>query len=78
MEKPRYANLRPGQSLETITMEEALNLFELPKNLGKYEDREVIIAVGRFGPYVKFEINLFPFQKEWIQCVLGWMMRYMS
>ena len=53
-EKPRYANLRPGQSLETITMEEALNLFELPKNLGKYEDREVIVAVGRFGPYVKF------------------------
>jgi len=53
-EKPRYANLRPGQSMSTITMEESLELFKLPKKLGTYLDQEVIVAVGRFGPYVKF------------------------
>lgn len=53
-EKPRYANLRPGQSMETITMEESLDLFKLPKTLGEYKGEEVIVAVGRFGPYVKF------------------------
>jgi len=53
-EKPRYANLRPGQSMETIQMEDCLELFKLPKTLGTYKDAEVIVAVGRFGPYVKF------------------------
>ncbi len=53
-EKPKYANLRPGQSLETIVFEDALELFKLPKNLGEYEGKEVIIGVGRYGPYVKF------------------------
>jgi len=54
-EKPKYANLRQGQSLETINFEEALKLFELPKVVGQFEDKEVIIAIGRFGPYVKFD-----------------------
>jgi DNA topoisomerase I len=54
-EKPRYANLRPGQSLETIEFEEAKDLFKLPKNLGDYEGKEVIIGIGRFGPYVKYD-----------------------
>ncbi len=54
-EKPKYANLRPGQSLETIELEEALNLFQLPKTLGNYEDKEVIIGAGRYGPYVKYD-----------------------
>jgi DNA topoisomerase-1 len=53
-EKPRFASLRRTQSIETITLEEALDLFKLPMNLGTYEDKEVIIGVGRFGPYVKF------------------------
>lgn len=53
-EKPKYANLRPGQSLETITFEEALDLFQLPKDLGTYMEKEVTVAIGRFGPYVKF------------------------
>ena len=52
-EKPKYANLRPGMSLETVTLEEAIPLFQLPKTLGSYEDAEVSVAVGRFGPYVK-------------------------
>ncbi|MEM8906798.1 MAG: DNA topoisomerase, partial [Bacteroidota bacterium] len=52
-EKPKYANLRPGQSMGTINFEEALELFKLPKVLGDYEGMEVEVAVGRFGPYVK-------------------------
>ncbi|MCF8423429.1 MAG: type I DNA topoisomerase [Bacteroidia bacterium] len=53
-EKPRFASLRRNQSIETITLDEAIDLFKLPMNLGFYEDKEVIIGVGRFGPYVKF------------------------
>ena len=54
-EKPRFANLRPGQSMESITYEEAMKLFELPKTLGDYEGLPVEIGAGRFGPYVKFD-----------------------
>ncbi|RMG77683.1 MAG: type I DNA topoisomerase [Bacteroidetes bacterium] len=53
-EKPKYANLNPRQSIETITLEEALELFKLPRDLGTYEGKEVSIASGRFGPYIKF------------------------
>jgi DNA topoisomerase-1 len=53
-EKPRYANLRPGSSLETVTLEEALACFQLPKVLGELEGQEVSVNTGRFGPYVKF------------------------
>ncbi|MEM9887743.1 MAG: type I DNA topoisomerase [Bacteroidota bacterium] len=52
-EKPKYANLRYGQSLETINYEDALDLFQLPKTLGNFEDAEVSVAIGRYGPYVK-------------------------
>ena len=53
-EKPRFASLRKEQRLESITLEEALDLFKLPMSLGNFEDKEVIIGVGRFGPYVKW------------------------
>lgn len=53
-EKPVFANLKPGQSMETINFEEALQLFKLPKDLGKYEGLEVTIGSGRFGPYIKY------------------------
>ncbi|HNL38191.1 MAG TPA: topoisomerase C-terminal repeat-containing protein, partial [Saprospiraceae bacterium] len=53
-EKPRYANLKPGQTLETVTLEEALASFALPKSLGDHEGHEVSVGAGRFGPYVKF------------------------
>lgn len=53
-EKPRFAGLRREQSIETITLQEALDLFKLPHRLGDYKDREVIVGVGRFGPYVKW------------------------
>lgn len=53
-EKPKFASLLKGQKLDKITLEEALKLFELPKSLGKHDEEEVIIAIGRFGPYVKY------------------------
>lgn len=53
-EKPRYANLKPGQTLETVSLEEALASFALPKTLGDHEGHEVSVGAGRFGPYVKF------------------------
>ena len=51
-EKPRFAQLSQGQSLQTITLEEALELFKLPRELGSYEGASVSIGTGRFGPYV--------------------------
>ena len=53
-EKPHFAALKRGQSIETITLEEALDLFKLPLTLGEYEGEEVYVNAGRFGPYVKF------------------------
>jgi DNA topoisomerase-1 len=52
-EKPTYAKLRVGQRLETITLEEALELFKMPRNIGNYEGEEVVISIGRFGPYAR-------------------------
>jgi DNA topoisomerase-1 len=53
-EKPRFARLKQNQSIETITLEEALDLFRLPLTLGEFEGQEVLVNTGRFGPYVKF------------------------
>lgn len=52
-EKPQFASLLKEQSVSTITLEEALKLFEWPRDLGKFEGEEVIVAIGRFGPYIK-------------------------
>ncbi|GAA4788620.1 type I DNA topoisomerase [Olivibacter ginsenosidimutans] len=52
-EKPAFASLRNGQMIETITLEEALELFKLPKKVGHYEGKEMTVAVGRFGPYIR-------------------------
>ena len=51
-DKPRFAQLKSDQSIQTITFEEAMNLFKLPRTLGDYEGAEVTIGTGRFGPYV--------------------------
>ena len=51
--KPRFASLQSGQSLETITLEDALELFKLPKVIGQYEGEDLLVATGRFGPYVR-------------------------
>ena len=52
-EKPRFASLRPGQSIYTIGFDEALKLFDLPRKLGLDDGKEVSVAVGRFGPFAK-------------------------
>ena len=52
-DKPRFAQLQKGQSIDTITLEEALELFALPRTLGEYEGEPVVVNVGRFGPYVQ-------------------------
>ncbi len=52
-EKPRFASLRKGQMIETITLEDALELFKLPKKVGLFEDKEMSVAIGRFGPYIR-------------------------
>lgn len=54
-EKPQFATLMKGQSIETITLEEALNLFELPRTLGEYEGKTVVVGVGRFGPFIRHD-----------------------
>ena len=64
-EKPRFAGLQKGQSLETITLEEALKLFEFPRSLGEYEEAEVTVAIGRFGPYVKHNKLFYSIKKEY-------------
>ena len=53
-EKPKFAKLKATQSIETITMEEAMELFKLPLTLGEHEGQEVSVNIGRFGPYVKW------------------------
>jgi DNA topoisomerase-1 len=53
-DKPRFASLQKDQSISTITLEEALQLFALPRNLGLYNGEEVVIGTGRFGPYIRY------------------------
>ena len=53
-EKPRFASMLKGQSIDSITLEEALKLFELPRTLGQYQDEEVVVGIGKYGPYIKY------------------------
>lgn len=61
--KPRFARLRKEHFLETITLEEALELFKLPRNLGEYEDKVLTVGVGRFGPYVRHDSKFYSLKK---------------
>jgi len=54
-EKPKYASLLKGQLLESITFDEAINLFKLPREVGTYEDKVITAAIGRFGPYIRHD-----------------------
>lgn len=54
-EKPQFASLKKGQLLETITLEEALELFKLPRSLGEWEGKEMVVGIGRFGAYVRYD-----------------------
>src|SRR5690242_21108715 len=51
-EKPKFASLRPGQFIENITLADAMELFKMPRDLGLFEEKPVVVSIGRFGPYV--------------------------
>ncbi|MCQ2284684.1 MAG: DNA topoisomerase, partial [Bacteroidales bacterium] len=63
-EKPRYARLRPNQFIETVTLEEALDLFKLPREVGEWEGKNVSVGVGRFGPYVRYDGSFVSIPKD--------------
>ncbi len=63
-EKPQFASLRQGQHIETITLEETLELFKLPRNLGDFEGKSVTVAIGRFGPYVRHDSKFISLEKD--------------
>jgi DNA topoisomerase-1 len=63
-DKPRFAGLKKGQRLESITLEEALDLFKLPRVLGEYDGKEVLVSLGRFGPFVKIGNEFASLKKE--------------
>jgi len=54
-EEKKFASLRPTQSINTITLEEALDLFKMPRNLGEWNGEKIVVGIGRFGPYVKYK-----------------------
>jgi len=62
-EEKKFANLRKGFTIETIMLDDALELFKLPKSLGNYEDKEMIVGVGRFGPYVRHNSKFYSIPK---------------
>ena len=64
-EKPLFASLLKGQSVSTITLEEALKLFEFPRTIGEYEGTDVTVAIGRFGPYIKHNDKFVSIPKEY-------------
>ncbi len=63
-EKPRFAKLKATQSIETISLEEAMDLFKLPRTLGKFEDADVTVSIGKFGPYIAHDKKFYSLSKE--------------
>ncbi|WP_027003233.1 type I DNA topoisomerase [Hugenholtzia roseola] len=63
-EKSQFASLKKGQYLNSITLEEALELFKLPRTVGEYEGKEMVAAVGRFGPYIRHDSKFYSIPKE--------------
>ncbi len=53
--KPTFAGLKKGMSIENVTLEDALDLFKLPRTVGQYEGQDIVAAIGRFGPYLRFK-----------------------
>ena len=62
--KPLFAKLKKGQFIETITLEEALELFKLPREVGTYENQPITVAIGRFGPYVRLGNEFYSLGKD--------------
>jgi DNA topoisomerase-1 len=63
-EKPKFASLRPGQFIESITLEEALDLLKMPRQMGEFEGKPVVVGIGRFGPYVQHDKKYVSIPKE--------------
>jgi len=63
-EKPKFASLKKNQYIESITLKEALELFSLPRNLGKINDLDVIVNIGRFGPYVLYNKKFYSLKRN--------------
>ena len=63
-EKPKFAKLKNTQSIETISFDEAMELFRLPRNLGPFEDKDVTVSIGRFGPYIAHDSKFYSLGKE--------------
>lgn len=62
--KPQFATLMKGQSIETITLEEALKLFDLPRTIGEYEGKDMVAAIGRFGPFIRHDGKFISIPKD--------------
>ena len=63
-EKPQFAKLKTGQSIETISFDEAMELFKLPRNLGQFEEKDVTVNIGRFGPYIAHDGKFYSLGKD--------------
>jgi len=63
-EKPKFAKLKNTQSIETISLDEAMELFRLPRNLGQFEESDVTVSIGRFGPYIAHDKKFYSLGKE--------------
>ncbi|MDR2009634.1 MAG: type I DNA topoisomerase [Bacteroidales bacterium] len=63
-EEPRHASLRKNQNIETITLEEVLDLFKLPRNIGQFEGDDVVVAIGKYGPYIRNNKAFFALKKQ--------------
>ena len=63
-EKPVFASLRKEQSIESISLEDALELFKLPRQIGEFEDKVMTVAIGRFGPYIRHDASFYSLPKE--------------
>ena len=63
-EKPKFASLKKGQTLENLNLEDALDLFKLPRTVGEFEDSEMVASLGRFGPYVRHKSKFYSLGKN--------------
>jgi len=70
-EKPRFAKLKNTQSIETISLEDALELFKLPRTLGQFENTDVTVSIGRFGPYIAHDKKFYSLAKEFDPYTIG-------
>jgi len=69
--KPRFAKLKQDQSIETITFDAAMELFKLPRNLGTFEDQDVLVSIGKFGPYISHNKQFYSLSKDFDPYVIN-------